>query len=60
MKLFARAYIIVSNISLNDPRFSRVNMNDETITYPRQPSPRSVQIKYAGVPRKHKEIVERR
>lgn len=41
MKLFARAYIIVSNISLTDPQFSRVNMKDETITYPRQPRPRS-------------------
>lgn len=45
MKLFARAYIIVQNISLTDPQFSRVNMNDETITHPRQPT--SFQIKYA-------------
>lgn len=42
MKLFARAYIIVWNISLTDPQFSRVNMKDETITHPRQPRPRSL------------------
>ncbi len=55
MKLFARAYIIVQNISLTDPQFSRVNMNDETITHPRQPT--SFQIKYAGVPTEHAEVL---
>ena len=54
MVLSARAYILMWNISMTDPQFSNVNMNDEKIIHGRQPS--SFKMKYISVPKEHTEV----